>query len=188
MCGGRRLAKLSVETPTAEEANRMTLMQAIDHYVRRPGPDSSLTAIGHLFTVYAGGEDTGGRLSVIECTIRKGMEPPAHIHHVEDEAFYVLSGLWRFRCGDAQSEVGPGGFVMLPRGVAHTFTVDADGARALMVTTPGGRLEAAFRDLGTPALEQALPPAPDGPPPDDQIARIVAAFARHDIEFLPPDR
>ena len=75
---------------------------------------------------------------------------------------------------------------MLPHGLPHTFSVDADGARALMICWPGGSLEGAFHELGTPVAEPVLPPPPPGPPTDDQLQHVVAAFARNDIEFLPP--
>ena len=164
----------------------MTDLLTSGHYTRRAGADTSHTALGHLFTFLATAEDTDGRLAAIECTIRKGLEPPPHIHRNEDEAFYVVDGLWRFRCGDTESEVGPGGFVLLPRGLPHSFSVDADGARALIMCWPVGGLEAAFAELATPVDEPVLPPLPAGPPTDEQIQQVVATFARHDIEFLPP--
>lgn len=39
--------------------------------------------------------------------------------------------------------------VFLPRGVAHSFSIDGDAARALVILTPGG-LEDAFRELSEP--------------------------------------
>lgn len=164
----------------------MTDLRMYSSYARTAQTATSVTAMGHLLTFLAGVEDTGGGLTAIEATIRKGLEPPAHVHHVEDEAFYIVDGLWQFRCGDTGYEVGPGGFVLLPRGVAHTFSVDRDGARALMLCWPGGSLEGAFRELGTPVTELTLPPPPPGPPSPEQIQHVVAAFGRHDIEFLPP--
>ncbi len=164
----------------------MTDLQTTIPYARRAGADTSITALGHLLTILAGVDDTGGKLTAIEATIRKGLEPPAHIHRIEDEAFYVVDGMWTFTCGDDRYEVGPGGFVMLPHGLPHTFTVDSDGARALMLCWPGGSLEGAFRELGTPVGEPVLPPPPPGPPSPEQLQQVVAAFARNDIDFLPP--
>lgn len=164
----------------------MTDLRVASPYARRAGVDTSVTAMGHLLTFLAGTRDTSGQLTAIEATIRKGLEPPAHIHHVEDEAFYIVDGLWQFTCGDNEYEVGPGGFVLLPHGLPHTFTVDNDGARALMLCWPGGSLEGAFRELGQPLTEPILPPPPPGPPTPEQIQHVVATFASHDIEFLPP--
>lgn len=54
-----------------------------------------------------------------------------------------------------------------------------------MICWPGGSLEGAFRELGMPVAEPVLPPPPPGPPTDEQIGHVVAAFVRHNIEFLP---
>ena len=40
----------------------------------------------------ATGEDTQERFALIELVGRKGNVPPPHIHHREDETFYILEG------------------------------------------------------------------------------------------------
>ena len=71
-----------------------------------------------------------------------GGEPPAyiaplHIHHAEDEAWYVLEGTLGFRLGDGQIEAPAGAAVLVPRGVAHTFWNAApEPARYLLVMGP----------------------------------------------------
>jgi hypothetical protein len=73
--------------------------------------------------------------------------------------------------------------VFLPRGIQHSFSIDAGGARALMLLTPAG-LEDAFRAMSEPAGQTAgLPPAPAGPPP---IPRMLEVFGAHGITFAPP--
>jgi cupin domain len=52
-----------------------------------------------------------------------GFGPPLHIHHREDEAFYLLDGAMQVVCGEDRWEAGPGSLVMLPRGVPHAFVV-----------------------------------------------------------------
>ena len=47
---------------------------------------------GHLLTFLATGEETQGRFALIEMVGRKGNVPPPHIHHREDETFYILEG------------------------------------------------------------------------------------------------
>lgn len=152
-------------------------------YLRHAGPHTSAWYVGHFFTFLAGEADTNGQLSVMEATVRKGLEPPAHTHTHEDEAYYVLAGQFTFTVGDQVIDAGPGSFVYMPRGLPHTFTVDADGARALVICTPAG-LEDAFRQMSEPAGELALPPLPAGPPP---IERMVAAFGARGVQFVRPD-
>jgi quercetin dioxygenase-like cupin family protein len=56
-----------------------------------------------------------------------GFGPPPHLHHREDEAFYVLEGQMTVTCGEQTWTATPGSFVLLPRGIPHAFTVAAPG-------------------------------------------------------------
>jgi quercetin dioxygenase-like cupin family protein len=89
------------------------------------------------FTVKAGELGQGRRMAVIEYTTRRGEEPPDHTHPTEDEIFYVLRGALTFRCGEDLFEVDDGGFVCLPRGIPHGYTIRSDGdVRLLVMTSP----------------------------------------------------
>src|SRR5690348_9249725 len=46
---------------------------------------------------------------------------PLHIHHHDDEAWYVLEGTLGFQIGDAAIEANSMDAVMAPRGIPHTF-------------------------------------------------------------------
>lgn len=66
-----------------------------------------------------------------------GEEPPDHTHATEDEMFYVLEGALTFRCGGQSFEVTQGGFIFLPRGIEHGYTIDNDApVRLLVITAP----------------------------------------------------
>lgn len=89
------------------------------------------------FTVKAGELGRGRRLAFIEYITRRGEEPPDHTHTTEDEIFYVLHGALRFRCGEDTFELDDGGFVFLPRGIPHGYTICSDGdVHLLVVTSP----------------------------------------------------
>jgi quercetin dioxygenase-like cupin family protein len=89
------------------------------------------------FTVKAGERGRGRRVAVVEYTTCRGEEPPEHTHHTEDEIFYVLQGALTFRCGVDSFEVDEGGFVFLPHGLPHGYTILGDGdVRLLVVTSP----------------------------------------------------
>ena len=129
-------------------------------FARRPGPGSSRNYLGH----------------------RKGLEPPPHTHSREDETYYILDGRWSFDVGGEPFAAEPGTLIFLPRGVAHSFSIDGDAARALVILTPGG-LEDAFRELSEPTAQaHGLPPRPDGPPP---IARMDEVLGARGILFAP---
>jgi len=51
-------------------------------------------------TFLATAEDTQGKFALIEAVARKGNVPPPHIHHREEETFYVLEGEMTVSVGD----------------------------------------------------------------------------------------
>ncbi len=131
--------------------------------------------LGTDMTMHAWGDLTGGALGLIEQVAPPGFAAPPHVHHAEDEAFYVVEGNVVFHRGEAAFAAAPGSFVWLPRDVAHWFEVGADGpARLLQFNTPAG-LEQFFAELGTPPGEPAAGPA---------LERLVEAASRYRIELL----
>ena len=62
---------------------------------------------------------------------------PLHVHHEDDEAWYVLEGALRVRLGDRDVDVRAGGAVIAPRGTPHTYwNPDPGATRYLLVMTP----------------------------------------------------
>ncbi len=112
---------------------------------------------GSLYRMKARAEDTGGALGLVEASFYRGFGPPLHVHRREDEAFYVIEGEIRFRQGEEELVGGPGSWVWGPRGVPHTFKVQSESARALILATPGG-FERMFEVGGVPVSESAEPP------------------------------
>ena len=65
--------------------------------------------------------------------------PPVHVHPDTDEGFYVAEGELTFILGDREVVAGPGTFVFVPRGVAHTVRTTGGGPmRGLLILSPGG--------------------------------------------------
>jgi quercetin dioxygenase-like cupin family protein len=110
---------------------------------------------GSVMEIKTRAEDAAGALGVLEGRFfEEGYGPPLHVHSRENEAMYVLEGQIRFRVGDDEFVAGPGTWVWQPRGVPHTFRVESEGARALVIFTPGG-LERMLEEGGVPAGESA---------------------------------
>jgi len=89
------------------------------------------------FIVKAGEVREGSGVAILEYITRMGEEPPSHTHETEDEIFYVLEGAVTFRCGEETFDVNKGGFIFLPRGIEHSYTIHSeDPVRMIVVTAP----------------------------------------------------
>ncbi len=146
------------------------------------GEGQALWAFGTLATVKASSATTDGRVAVIEHLAPEGAGSPLHVHHREDEWFYVTEGALTLWVGGEVIEAPAGSFVYGPRDIAHTFVVGSPQARFLLVTEPAG-FESFMRAMGQPAEAMTIPP-PAAPPSD--LAPLVAAAAEHGIEILGP--
>ena len=150
--------------------------------VLAPGEGTALWHLDTLMTFKALTEDTGGRLAVWEQLLPHRSSPPLHVHTDEDEAWFVLDGELTFQVGDATWTASTGSFVWAPRGLPHTFRVDAPTARLFALAVPG-RFDLFVRATGRPAGEPGLPPPPQGPP---DMAALVGAARQHGMEVLGP--
>jgi len=135
---------------------------------------------GHL-AVKARGADTDGRFCQIEFSDPCGNAPPVHIHHWEDETFYVLEGLVTVIIGHSRIEASQGEFVFMPRDVPHSYLVRSERARALVTYAPAG-IEQFFIEMGLPVTDPDQPPPPVVPD-HDLFAREMG---RYGVELVGP--
>ena len=146
-----------------------------------PGDGESVWSLGARFTVKLAGSQSEDRFSLVEAVAFRSTEPPTHIHHGEDEAWYVLDGRMTFDVGGRVFEANTGSFVFGPRGVPHSFTVDVEPTRVLVLAAPAGFEQFAL-DLGHPAVSDDPPPDLAMPPPD-----VLEPLAkRYRIEVVGP--
>jgi mannose-6-phosphate isomerase-like protein (cupin superfamily) len=103
--------------------------------------------------------DTAGGLFLIEHTHLQKAGPPLHLHHAQEEYFYVIEGRALFQVGEQKVELKPGDSVLGPRGVPHTFVpVGETPAHMLIAFTPAGQMEDFFRyqeKSGKPFMDPA---------------------------------
>ena len=137
--------------------------------------------IDHLVHIHVDGETSGGALALIDERGRRGDMPPLHVHRRDDETFYVIEGELSVFVPDEQIVLGPGQAAFAPRDVPHTYRVESDEARWLVITTPAG-FDAFVREIADPAPADELPPA--GREVDPAV--LGPAAARVGIEILGP--
>lgn len=73
-------------------------------------------------------------------------QAPLHLHHDEDEAWYVLEGTLRLRIDGADYDVPAGSGIVGPRGLSHTFG-NPDTAPARYVLVMSARTNALLKAL-----------------------------------------
>jgi mannose-6-phosphate isomerase-like protein (cupin superfamily) len=139
-----------------------------------PGTGEVVWFMDSRMTIKAGASETLGQFGLVEALVPPGNSPALHIHHAEDEIFWIIEGHLTYRCGDETFPAAPGSYVRLPRGVPHTFVVEGDSnARYLILYVPGSA-EQYFLELGRPAEGDGLPPR--GPMDFELIARVSAKY------------
>jgi quercetin dioxygenase-like cupin family protein len=121
------------------------------------------------------GTETGGSVALFEFDVPAGARvPAAHSHDGYDETIYGLAGTLGWTVEGAQSVVGPGETLFIPRGTVHRFENAGDvDASALAVVTPGILEPSYFREIG------AILAAAAGGPPD--FAALEEVMRRHGL-------
>jgi mannose-6-phosphate isomerase-like protein (cupin superfamily) len=149
-------------------------------YMLEPEEGEAIRFAGGVMVLKAAGEHTDGRFALLDQRVPGEYAAPRHVHHEEDEAWYLLDGEATFYCGDDRFSAGPGAWVFLPKGIPHAFRVGPAGARLLTFTAPA-RFADFVRAAGEPAQEHTLPPA--GPV---DVERLAAIAGRYGIDILGP--
>ncbi len=138
---------------------------------------------GALAEIKATAADTGGQTTIVQVTWHPRAEAPLHVHHRDDEAFWVLEGSVTFEVGDRRIEASAGDYVFGPRGIPHRFTVGGEGCRMLFILVPGG-IEDVIRATSEPAPTRTLPPPPERAPTSEEIEALKSVVKEHGYELL----
>ena len=138
--------------------------------------------MGGLATIKATGKETDGSYTLVEVLEPEG-EQPFHVHHREDEGFWVLEGELTFEVGEETIKASPGSFLFGPRDVPHRYTVDSGPAKLLFLLSPAGFEEFIYA-TSEPAEERTLPPPPEGPPSEAEMEQLGSVARQYGAELL----
>jgi quercetin dioxygenase-like cupin family protein len=128
----------------------------------------------NVLDVKISGSDTDGELAIFEQTsLSPGKGTPLHIHHSQDEIFYVIEGAYKFQVGDDKYDLATGESIFLPRKVAHAWTQVSEKGKMTVTMQPAGKLENFFVTMA----------ALDHEPTQPEIAKI---FADNDMQVVGP--
>jgi mannose-6-phosphate isomerase-like protein (cupin superfamily) len=138
-------------------------------FVLGPGEGQTVHVLGDPFTYKVIGANTGGAYAIVEATVSLH-GPPLHVHHNEDEAFYVVEGAFDIQVGERTARATAGSLVFGPKGVPHAYVKLEEGpAKLLEIFSPAG-FERFFKEIS-------------GLSDIEQITRIAAKYR---LEILGP--
>ena len=129
--------------------------------------------LDNLAYVHVAGNQSGESFSLSELVGARGNMPPLHVHHRDDETFYVIAGEVTLFYGHQEVSVGPGQALLAPRDIPHTYRVDSDRARWLVINSPSG-------------FEQFLFEASEPAPSPELRRRDVRPIHRRSPKQRPP--
>jgi quercetin dioxygenase-like cupin family protein len=146
---------------------------------RRQDHDDAFWVLGDHYSFKVSSQETAGAFAVVEVTCFPKNGPPAHIHHQEDEALYILEGTFSVLLAGRSFEVSAGDFVHIPKDTLHTYkNIGSGPGRFLVIFTPGG-FENLWREIGERARQDTVPMAPV----DGTIEKLIALAPHYHLEI-----
>ena len=128
----------------------------------------------NILDVKISGSDTDGALAIFEQTsLSQGKGTPFHLHHFQDEIFYVIEGSYKFQVGDDKYDLTTGDSIFLPRKVPHAWTQVSKKGKMNVILQPAGKLEDFFVTMA----------ALDHEPEQEEVARI---FSNYEMQVVGP--
>lgn len=150
-------------------------MPVLSETLVKTGAGEARWWFGALAEIKATSQDTGGQFTLVEVTVGPNYQGVRHVHHNEDEAFWVLGGDVDLQVGEVHMQLAAGDYAFGPRDIPHAFVAGAHGCQMLFLLTPGG-----FEDLviatSEPAATRTLPPPSDEMPDIRALNRVVAKY------------
>lgn len=98
-----------------------------------------LTSAEHVWTKVSQ-KDTAGAWSLFESRVPAGFGVPLHLHHEQEEWFWIVQGEFDFEVGGVLTRLGPGASQFGPRRVPHRWrkTEEADGVMLILAQPSAG--------------------------------------------------
>jgi len=146
---------------------------SLRNIVSLPGAGRTEHVLGVTHSYRLEEQQTGGRLACLDLTVPPGHGVPPHMHHLEDELFYVIDGAVEITGDDlpGPSRLEKGALFYGPRGRMHGFHNPTETPSHLLVLmTPGGNMQRMFGALA------ALTASAQGFPKPEEVKTLCAEY------------
>jgi mannose-6-phosphate isomerase-like protein (cupin superfamily) len=136
-----------------------------------------LLIMGGKFDCKLSSKDTDGDLLIYD-TVRQSKGGPAlHVHHAQDEWFYVIKGDFIVQVGEETLTLTAGDSAFAPRSIPHAFAKTSEGeAQMLVLFQPAGSMEDFFLQMARISKDVL--------PNQDQVLKDL--WATHGMEVVGP--
>ena len=159
-------------------------LNALAAYKRTPALNNSTWYKGILVSQMAGLSDSGGAFECVVSKMRRGTEPPPHVHSREHEMFYILYGELSVYVDAKVFRVSAGEFMFLPRGAPHAFLLESDEVHQLTLVAPAGFF-AAVNKMNAPAGRLEVPTDADTIAyANSDLTHTIEVFEQYGVHFL----
>ncbi len=149
--------------------------------VHEPSEGRDYLVWGDVYSFKTTSAESNGAHALFEMTVNPGSGTPPHIHHAEDEMFYVIEGELSLWCGDEKIVGTAGSFVAVPKGVVHRWANESSAtAKSLVFLVPGGFDEFLMR-IGKPVSDNAQD---NVPPTQEQIDFALSIAGEYHMEVV----
>jgi len=121
--------------------------------------------------------DSRGSCSIFELAALPRYGPPRHVHHREEEWYYVLSGDFLFEAGCQQNHLPTGGSIWLPRDLAHCWANEGTTAGKLILMCQPAGFEKFFDEAAQVPLYSQNPA---------ELQKLHELHAKYGMELVGP--
>ncbi len=128
----------------------------------------------NVLDVKVSGTDNDGAFAIFEQTsLSQGKGTPLHIHHFQDEVFYVVEGEYYFQVGEEKFNLSDGDYIFLPKKIPHAWTQVSAKGKMEVTFQPAGKMEDFFLTIAALKTE----------PSKEIISKI---FSDNEMEIVGP--
>lgn len=107
----------------------------------------SVNFLNGEFVCKVSGQDTHGGLCIYDTVRTARGGPPLHIHHEQDEWFYVREGAFVVQVGDQRFHLTTGDSLLAPRKIPHAFANVSEIGKLIVAFQPAGSIEELFSEI-----------------------------------------
>jgi mannose-6-phosphate isomerase-like protein (cupin superfamily) len=170
MLAAAMVGSIKIQTPERSEKG-FKVSSGTDRFLKE------LDIMGGQFDCLISSRDTGGDLCIYNTFRQEKGGPALHLHHNQDEWFYVIKGEFIVRVGDELLNLKPGDSAFAPRKVPHAFAkTNEEPAQMLVLFQPAGSMEDFFLQMSK--LGSSIP--------KDQETKLKELWREHGMEIVGP--